>query len=164
MFYPALNLDMETVPIQEVTIRALAGFSYNNVTSDFWNVIVVTLVIFCFITGFGMLFDPIQTLSISRRIIIMEGFIQFFYWVFCLKYSPNYYEIIKSDLLAVILILFIGLITITTLLYVFSRVLIRKQDKKEKNPPSSTKYQCPYCKKEYDSNVSYCLSCKRQIR
>ncbi len=164
-FYPEIAFDPIIDPIQDVTIRFLAGFAYNGSYSDYWLVMAITLAIYCLITCYFVFFAPDLTFRSARQIVMGEAFVQFFYWVFCKKYSPGYYEIIRSDLLVANVYLLAGYITIGALLYGLSLAVIRSaEEKKDHLAIEPYAFKCPHCQKEYNANVSYCIKCKRHIR
>jgi hypothetical protein len=163
MFVPQLILDQTTVPFQVISIRILASFSYHGSSSGYWSVIISTFLIFSFLITLTSVGVPEKTLSYARMIGFQEFFIQFFYWVFCMKYSPLYFEEIRSNLLEMNLVLFSGLIIISGIFYWISKLHMIKMKSVNEEVKLSTMFECPYCHKEYHAVISYCIACKKQI-
>jgi hypothetical protein len=176
LFYPSMDLDSTVDTTQEISIRFLASFCYMGDSRQYWSIILV--IIFAFFTLISLLIFNFNDLddykqinseiyTFFKKFILLQLLLYYFYWIFMDKYSPK-----SLDLILIKLRIwgFVHIIIILSNLLLFIGLLKLKENKlkstlsfdteREKNP---IVFECPYCKTQYNSNIKYCVKCKKEI-
>ena len=103
-----------------------------------------------------------QYLKFIKSFIFIQGLIHYFFWVFVHKYSPIFEDQLLDDFLYSILYLF-GIQIIEFVIIWAINTIIKNKKKKENGKMQVFSYKCPNCGKVFQSNVSFCSECLKEI-
>lgn len=154
-------LDIQADSMQTAAIRVTGSLVYYPTTIGFISSLAV-LGLLIFGCGFLLLPQPLINLNIlSKFTIIIEIFLHYFFWVFSIKYAPNFAELIRVDFIVQTVIRFI---VILTCYFILRLIHVRQQTKEiHLSPMPVLQYECPFCHKQYLSNVKFCTKCNQFI-
>ncbi len=162
---PLESLDAATEPLQMYVIRFLALFCNGLPLSSFpypW------LFLGLFFVGSGILSSDSKEYSALSRPALIGCFIAtLFFWVFLLRYAPEYAASNRSSLLLNTLLFWAVNLGIYWLFAFFQKRRAKKRQmeiNKHALAKGSILSVCPHCQREYWSNPKYCIYCEKTIR
>jgi hypothetical protein len=161
-FYPQLD-SMPIDSVQQGAIRFLASLLYFG-DLDAWIRLLLFYAFATLIIGIGCALKSFDGFNEYAKIIIfIQALLWFFYWQFCVKYAPEFYQVISQKILLSCL-LQIGMITgIILVIWIGIKIRIRIKRNNPITLPQIVRFQCPYCLRIYTSSVSFCLKCQQTI-
>ncbi len=157
--------DFETqTTMQKNVITFLGIYCYHGDFYSFWHMGIVSFILILFASTSLIFLTKNEYLNFIKYILFLQGIVHYFFWVFIHKYSltfeiqllPNFYYSILY-LFGIQISEFIIIWAIYTLISKFSKKKVIDGEMQV------VSYKCPNCGKIFQSNVSFCSSCLKDI-
>jgi len=162
----SLGSDFATqTTMQKNAIIFLGTYCYHGDFYSFWQMVIISFVLLLITSTTLIILTKNEYLNYIKYILFLQGLIHYFFWVFIHKYSstfenqliPNFYYSILY-LLLIQIVEFIIIWVIYTIILKFS-----KKNNKNKWEMQVVSYKCPNCGKIFQSNVSFCSICLKEV-
>ena len=161
-----LGSDFETqTTMQKNVITFLGIYCYHGDFNSFWQM-GITSFIFVLITSTTLItLNKNEYMNFIKYILLFQALIQYFFWVFVHKYSPAFENQLLPNFYYSILYLFGIQISEFILIWAINTLISKFFNKKNKKDGEMqvVSYKCPNCGKIFQSNVSFCSSCLKDI-
>ena len=158
-----LNFETETI-MQKNVIAFLGIYCYHGDFYSFWQMGIVSFILILFASTSLIFLTKNEYSNFIKYILFLQGIVHYFFWVFVHKYSPTFENQLLPNFYYSILYLF-G-IQISEFIIIWAiYTLISKFSKKKKidGEMQVVSYKCPNCGNIFQSNVSFCSSCLKEI-
>lgn len=158
--------DFETqTTMQEDVITFLGIFCYHGDFYSFWQMGIISFILLLIFSTTLITLTKNEYLNFVKYILFLEGLIHYFFWVFIHKYSPTFEDQLLPNFYYSILYLFSIQITEFILIWVVYTLILKfsKKNKKNNGEMQVVAYKCPNCEKIFQSNVSFCSICLKEI-
>lgn len=167
MLYPAVSLGIGLDTTQETSIRALASFCYHNDPIAFWQMTLLSVCIMVLIEGWLIVSHPPALKSFLKKVAFIDFFIHYFFWL--IATDPQQPDGIHRFELDPAFGRFTALyFVIIILVSVGGLLLVSHKQKKARSLASPQEmpvvtFACPHCGTSYNSVVTYCVKCHKQV-
>jgi len=152
-------------PMQKNVIVLLGAYCYNGDFYRFWQMGIISFIFLILISTTLTIQSKNEYLNFIKYFLLIQGLIHYFFWVFVHKYSLIFENQLLNDFLYSILYLFgiqISEFVIIWAIYTLIMNLSKKKGKKNEEMQVVT-YKCPNCGKVFQSNVTFCSKCLKEI-
>ena len=160
-----LGSNFETsTPMQKNAITFLGTYCFHGDFYRFWQMGIISFILILFASITLIILTKNEYFNFIKYILFLQGLIHYFFWVFVNKYSPIFENQILPNFIYSILYLFA--IQITEFIIIWAiYTLIMKFSKKNKKiwEMQVVSYKCPNCGTIFQSNVSFCFKCLKEI-
>ncbi len=167
LFYPDIKFMIEPDIAQEFIIRFLASYCFSNNKFDNW----IKIIIYSLLSiGFSIIIlKKKQEIFKSYAISLLSLIFLIFYFNWLFSANPNSNPlIIRVQISSNYWIFFIALLFILIIEFiltwnVFKNIISHSSKIIETQTIKTIQFRCPFCNFIYDSNVVYCVNCKKEI-
>jgi len=157
-----INFDIDITVDRARIIQFLANYIMFEGLTDFLFILLVWILISLI---------PILIIKDAQKTYLMNlttfFFPNFFFYVFLLRYSPQYFNnnftqlFLKTFMVAIIIVLFSIGLSIILKIFTGSRTEIREEELDV--IVSNIKTKCPNCGTEFNSTPKYCYKCNSEL-
>jgi len=151
--------------MQKNVIAFLGIYCYHGDFYSFWQMVIISSIFILIVSTTLITLTKNEYLNLIKYILLFQGLIHYFFWVFIHKYSPTFENQLLPDFYYSILYLFgiqIAEFILIWAIYTLISKFSKKKNKKD-GEMQIVSYKCPNCGKIFQSNVSFCSSCLRDI-
>ena len=161
----SLGLDFETQTIMQKNVITFLGiYCYHGDFYNFWQMVIISSIFILIVSTTLITLTKNEYLNLIKYILLFQGLIHYFFWVFIHKYSPAFENQLLPYFYYSILYLFSIQITEFILIWAIYALISKFSKKNIKDGEMQVvNYKCPNCEKIFQSNVSFCPSCLKDI-
>ncbi len=161
----SLGSDFETqTTMQKNVISFLGTYCYHSDFYSFWQMGIISFIFILIASTTLIILTKNEYLNNAKYILFLTGLIHYFFWVFIHKYSPTFENQISPNFYYSILYLFAIQISEFIIIWAIYTLIMKISKKNKKNGEMQVlSYKCPNCGKIFQSNVSFCSSCLKEI-
>ena len=161
----SLGSDFETqTTMQKNVITFLGIYCYHGDFNSFWQMGIASFILLLISSTTLITLTKNEYLNFIKYILFLQGLIHYFFWVFIHKYSPTFENQLLPNFYYSILYLFSIQITEFIIIWAIYTLILKFSKKNIKDGEMQVvSYKCPNCEKIFQSNVSFCSSCLKEI-
>lgn len=162
----SLGLDFETqTEMQKNVITFLGIYCYHGDFYSFWQMGIISFILLLITSTTLITLTKNELLNFIKYILFLQGLIHYFFWVFVHKYSPIFENQLLPNFYYSILYLFGIQISEFIIIWAIYTIILKFSKKNKKDGEMQVvSYKCPNCGKIFQSNVSFCSSCLKEIK
>jgi len=161
----SLGLDFETQTVMQKNVITFLGiYCYHGDFYSFWQMGIISFILLLIASTTLIVLTKNEYMNFIKYILFLEGLIHYFFWVFVHKYSPTFENQLLPHFYYSILYLFAIQISEFIIIWAIYTLILKFFKKKIKDGEMQVvSYKCPNCGKIFQSNVSFCSSCLKDI-
>ena len=161
----SLGSDFETqTTMQKNVISFLGTYCYHGDFYSFWQIGIICFILLLITSTTLITLTKNEYMNFIKYILFLQGLIHYFFWVFVHKYSPTFENQLLPHFYYSILYLFTIQISEFIMIWAIYTLILKISKKKLKDGEMQVvNYKCPNCGEVFNSNVSFCTKCPKEI-